>query len=225
MNELEMTGRAATHVVELSDLGVALHYEAVASFLAMRDAAKGAGIDLRIRSGYRDFATQLHIWNAKWRGERTLLSRAGQPLERAKICDADMVDAILSWSAIPGGSRHHWGTDIDVIDAAAIPADYRVRLVSDEFTEGGVFSRLATWLRANLSRFGFFQPYRTDRGGVCPEAWHISYAPVAQPALESLSLAILRQALAESEMEGKAYVLDRLPEIYTRYLLNIDAVA
>jgi hypothetical protein len=43
------------------------------------------------------------------------------------------------------------------------------------------------------------------------------------PALESLSLAVLRRTLGESELEGKPYVLDRLPEIYTRYLLNIDA--
>lgn len=222
MNEFEITGRARTHVVDLTELGCALHYEAVASFLAMRDAARADGIDLRIRSGFRDFSTQVLIWNAKWRGERALLSRTGAPLKRADLADADMVDTILAWSAIPGGSRHHWGTDIDVIDAAAVPPGYQVKLVSDEFTDGGIFARLVAWLDANLARFGFFQPYRTDRGGVCPEFWHISYAPVAQPALESLSLSVLRQTLADSDMEGKRYVLDRLPEIYTRYLLNID---
>lgn len=225
MNELEITGRARTHVVELSELGCALHYEAVASFLAMRDAAKADGIELRIRSGFRDYATQLLIWNAKWRGERVLLSRAGLPLERAKLSDAEMVDTILSWSAIPGGSRHHWGTDLDVIDAAVVPQGYQVKLVSDEFTKHGLFARLVAWLDANLARFGFFQPYRSDRGGVCPEFWHISYAPVAQPALEAMSLSVLRQTLADSDMEGKRFVLDRLPEIYTRYLLNIDSAA
>ena len=39
MNELELTGQARTHVVELSEPRCVLHYEAVASFLAMRDAA------------------------------------------------------------------------------------------------------------------------------------------------------------------------------------------
>jgi hypothetical protein len=74
-----------------------------------------------------------------------------------------------------------------------------------------------------MRRFGFFQPYRTDRGGVSPEPWHLSYAPVSQPALESLSLSTLRRVLETSSIEGKTYVLTRLPEIYTRFLLAVDA--
>ena len=223
MNELEMTGRARTHVVEIEQLGCALHYEVVASFMALRDAAHAAGIELRARSAFRDFAAQLAIWNSKWRGERPLWSRTGQLLDRAQLADADMADVILAWSAIPGGSRHHWGSDIDVIDAAAISESYEVRLIPEEYAPDGVFARLNDWLEANLMRFGFFRPYRTDRGGVGSEPWHISYAPVAQPTLEALSLATLRRTLNDADMEGKAQVLDRLPEIYTRYLLNIDA--
>ena len=188
----------------------------------MRDAAAGAGIVLEARSSFRDFATQLMIWNRKWRGERPLWSRNGTLLDRAQIKDSDMVDTILAWSSIPGGSRHHWGSDLDVVDAAAIPAGYEVQLIASEYAPNGIFARLNDWLNENLARFGFFCPYRTDRGGYCPEPWHISYAPVALPALEQLSLASLRQALAESAMDGKQFVLDRLPEIYTRYLLNVD---
>ena len=65
MNELELTGRARTHVVELQQPRCMLHYEAVASFLAMRDAAAYDGIDLAARSSFRDFDTQLAIWNRK----------------------------------------------------------------------------------------------------------------------------------------------------------------
>jgi hypothetical protein len=135
-----------------------------------------------------------------------------------------MIDVILAWSAIPGGSRHHWGTDIDVADMNAVSADYKVQLVQSEYEKGGVFERLSNWLDENLSRFGFFRPFSTDRGGVCPEPWHISYAPVSAPALESLSLAVLRRTLMESDIEGKQFLLERLPEIYTRYLLNVDGV-
>ena len=70
MNEFELTGRASTHIVELAQPRCALHYEAAASFLAMRDAAQRDGIDLAARSSFRDFDTQLTIWNAKWSGER-----------------------------------------------------------------------------------------------------------------------------------------------------------
>ena len=225
MNENEITGRSRSHIVELEMPSCALHYEAVASYLAMRDAARAAGIDLVARSSFRDFATQVAIWNGKWRGERPILSRDGRVLDRRRLSDNEMVDAILVWSALPGGSRHHWGSDVDLIDTAAVPADYRVQLVPEEFAPDGVFARLSQWLYENMARFGFFRPYNTDRGGVSPEPWHLSYAPVARPALESLSLPALRRALADSDLEGKSEVLARLPEIYTRYLLNIDLPA
>jgi len=223
MNDLEITGRARSHIVALNEPRCALHYEAIASFLAMRDAAASEDIGLGARSSFRDFATQVAIWNGKWRGERPLLNRGGEPLRRAQIADGEMVDIILTWSSVPGGSRHHWGSDLDVTDTNAIPSGYEVRLITEEYAESGIFGRLSQWLDAHLAQFGFFRPYRTDRGGYCPEPWHISYAPVAMPALESLNLAVLRQALADSDMDGKQFVLDRLPEIYTRYLLNIDA--
>lgn len=222
MNELELTGRARTHVVELQHPRCVLHYEAVASFLAMRDAAAEDGIDLAARSGFRDFDTQMLIWNRKWTGERQLNDRNSQPVERSRLGDDEAVDAILCWSAIPGGSRHHWGSDVDVIDASAVPEGYAVQLVPAEYAADGIFSRLTAWLDAHMTRFGFFRPYRTDRGGVSPEPWHLSYAPVSVPALESLSLSMLRQAIETSPIEGKPYVLARLPEIYTRFMLAID---
>ena len=222
MNELELTGRSTSHVVTLDRPQCTLHIEAATSFLAMCDAAAVAGIDLQSRSTFRDFDTQLLIWNRKWRGERPFLSRSGVPLEAASLAPDDKLDAILTWSAIPGGSRHHWGSELDLIDAAAIPAGYQVQLVPEEYARAGVFARLNSWLENNARRFGFFRPYRTDRGGVSPEPWHFSYAPVSMRALESLSLAMLRRVLEESELEGKAHVLARLPEIYTRFLLTID---
>lgn len=222
MNELELTGRATSHVVQLEQLKCALHFETVTSFLAMRDAAAREGIELQSRSAFRDFDTQLVIWNRKWRGERTLYGRDGAVLDHAALAPAELLDAILTWSAIPGGSRHHWGSEIDLIDAAAVPPGYQVQLVSAEYVGDGVFARLSAWLEVYASRFGFFRPYRTDRGGVSPEPWHFSYAPVSMRALESLSLAMLRRVLEQSEIEGKSQVLSRLPEIYTRFLLAID---
>src|SRR3954468_18712013 len=210
MNELELTGRARTHVVELIQPNCTLHYEAVAAFLAMRDAAAYDGIDLIARSSFRDFDTQVTIWNRKWNGERPLFDRNSQPLDRSRLSDSQSVDAILYWSAIPGGSRHHWGSDIDVVDGAAIPKDYAVQLVPSEYARDGIFARLAEWLNANMNRFGFFRPYRTDRGGVSPEPWHLSYAPVSLPALESFSLSMLRQVIDASSIAGKPHVLARL---------------
>jgi LAS superfamily LD-carboxypeptidase LdcB len=223
MNELELTGQARTHVVDLSEPHCALHYEAVASFLAMRDAAKQHGIDLTPRSSFRDFQAQIGIWNRKWAGERPIYDRQGALLDRRQLSDTEALDAILCWSAIPGGSRHHWGSDIDVIDAAAVPRGYNVELLPSEYASDGMFARLMQWLDANMRRFGFYRPYHTDRGGVRPEPWHLSYAPVSQAALESLSLSMLRRVLDASNIAGKPQVLARLPEIYTRFMLAVDA--
>lgn len=223
MNELELTGRARTHVIDLIEPACSLHYEVVASWLAMKDAAAVDGMDLQVRSSFRDFQTQLAIWNSKWRGERPLYDREGRLLRRDQLNDSQTIDAILCWSALPGGSRHHWGSDLDVIDAAAIPTGYKVELLPSEYAPGGVFEKLTRWLDAHMHEFGFFRPYRTERGGVSPEPWHLSYAPVSIPALESLSLSTLRHVLEATDIDGKPHVLARLPEIYTRYLLSIDA--
>lgn len=223
MNELELTGRARTHIIDLGEPQCSLHYEAVAAFLSMRDAAAHAGIALAASSSFRDFDRQMAIWNQKWSGERPLYDRQGRALERKQLSDSQAVEAILYWSALPGGSRHHWGSDLDVIDTAALPEGYQVQLVAAEYAADGVFSKLTAWLDEHMHRFGFFRPYRTDRGGVSPEPWHLSYAPVSLPALESLSLSLLRHVLESSDIAGKPHVLARLPEIYTRYLLSIDS--
>ncbi|MGI9247283.1 MAG: M15 family metallopeptidase [Steroidobacteraceae bacterium] len=222
MNPLELTGRSRTHIVDLEQPKCALHYGAVTSFLAMRDAAHAAGIDLQAASSYRDYERQRLIWNRKWRGERPLHARDGRLLDHASLSEAERVDAILCWSALPGGSRHHWGTDLDVIDAAALPDGYQLQLLPAEYAGDGIFARLTEWLDGNMGRFGFFRPYGSDRGGAGIEPWHLSYAPLAREAIEALSLSVLRSVIVEADLLGKETVLERLPEIYTRFILGVD---
>ena len=225
MNEFELTGRTRTHVVELEQPRCTLHYAVVAAYLAMRDAAASAGIGLEAASSFRDFDRQLSIWNAKWRGERPLLDGAGRPVDAAALDEDERIAAILRWSALPGGSRHHWGSDIDVVDSSALPDGYRVQLVAEEYAPGGVFAELTSWLDANMGRYGFYRPYASVLGGAGVEAWHLSYWPVANEALETLTLPVLRRAIAGSELLGKERVLERLPEIYTRFIVAVDSSA
>jgi LAS superfamily LD-carboxypeptidase LdcB len=221
-NSLELTGRSSTHVREIPELGCILHHDAALQALAMRAAARTAGIELAIVSGFRDFERQLVLWNAKYQGERQLLDRDGRALSHARLSADALIDAILIWSALPGASRHHWGTDMDVVDRAAVAPDYRPQLVPAEFAAHGPFARLDAWLAANMGTFGFFRPYTTDRGGVQPEPWHLSFAPLAEPALAALTPQILAAALAASAMHGCAAVLARLPDLYRRYVTAID---
>lgn len=219
----QLTGRVRTHLWELKDPACALHREVMQPFLAMRAAAAADGIELVAFSSFRDFDRQLGIWNGKFRGERPIQDRSGKPLDAQALTPAERVDAILWWSALPGASRHHWGTDFDVIDARASPPGYKLRVVPEEYLAGGPFHRLTTWLDTHMHAFGFFRPYRTDRGGVAPEPWHLSYANVARRAHAALSLERLRAVLAAAEIEGKSEVLATLARSYSNYVVNVDA--
>jgi LAS superfamily LD-carboxypeptidase LdcB len=219
----QLTGRARDHLSELTDPPCSLHKEVVAPFLAMRAAAAADGIDLVAFSTFRDFDRQLAIWNGKFRGERPMQDRAGNPIDALQLSPAERVAAILWWSALPGASRHHWGTDCDVLDARALPVGYKVQVVPAEYQPGGPFHGLTSWLNSNMHAFGFFRPFQTDRGGVSPEPWHLSYAPVAGRAQEALSVDSLGAVLAASAIEGKAEVLAALQPNYTRYVVNVDA--
>jgi LAS superfamily LD-carboxypeptidase LdcB len=223
LNELELTGRANTHVVQRDDLGAAIHRDAIEPFLALKAAAADAGIDLEIASGFRDFGAQQRIWNLKYRGERPLYDADGNVRDHASLGPDELIASILCWSALPGASRHHWGTDLDVVDRAAMPEGYRYRLVPEEYAPGGVFHPLNAWLAGNSERFGFYRPYAEYRGGVHPEPWHLSYAPVSTMALQMLTPELIAATVSGSEVLGKDDVLARLPEIYRTYVANIES--
>jgi len=221
MTPQELTGRSREHIVDIDSPRCAVHREVVVPLRQMRQAAALAGIDLVPVSGFRDFDRQLAIWNAKCRGERVLLDRDGQPLDALSLSAEQRVSMILHWSALPGASRHHWGTEIDVIDAAALPEDPS-RLMVEDYADGGIYAALNRWLDRNAAQFGFYRPYASDRGGVQPEPWHLSYAPVSGPALAAMSLTLLRETLTEAGIDAPEVVAQRLPEIYQRYVVNVD---
>jgi LAS superfamily LD-carboxypeptidase LdcB len=218
----QLTGRSRAHLSDVANPACTLHKQVVSPFLTLRAAAAADGIDLVAVSSFRDFDRQLGIWNGKFRGERPMQDRAGQPLDAARLTAAERVEAILWWSALPGASRHHWGTDFDVVDAAAMPPGYRLRLVPEEYGAGGPFHRLTTWLDLRMHAFGFYRPFTTDRGGVSPEPWHLSYAPVAATAAAAFSVDGLRAVLEASAIEGKTEVLAALTRNYQNYVVNVD---
>ncbi|WP_022960689.1 M15 family metallopeptidase [Spongiibacter tropicus] len=214
-----LTGRDDAVMVGVLDRPV--HRALVAPFQALRDDAARAGFDLRIVSGFRSFDRQLAIWNAKASGQRTLLDSRGCELAFETLDESALVDCILRWSALPGASRHHWGSDIDVIDAAAVPDDYEVQLTPAEVKDDGPFAPMHDWLDKQLSNgagYGFFRPYNEDRGGIAPERWHLSYAPLSARCEAALRPAVLRQQLEDSELLLKANVLARLDELFRRYV-------
>lgn len=181
LNPRQLVGLEDTHLVTLPD-GHRLQEDTASAFALLQADAKQAGFDLAIASSYRSFERQLAIWNSKACGDRPVYDDRDQPIAMAQLSPIEQLHAILRFSAIPGTSRHHWGTDLDAYDAAAVPEGYQVQLSGEEVGPGGPFDPLHRWLDERMAQgesHGFFRPYGADRGGVAPERWHLSYAPLS----------------------------------------------
>ena len=200
-----------------------LHRDIVADWTALQAAATEVGFDLAVVSAYRSFERQLFIWNEKADGRRPLLDANGAVLDVTSLDDKSVVFAILHWSALPGGSRHHWGTDIDVYDRAAVPSNYAVQLVDSEVNQGGVFAALHDWLDARIntnSANGFYRPYQgAVVNGVAAERWHLSHQVTAEHFSRLLTAETLYALLQqETDMRLRDTVLANFDEIFARFI-------
>lgn len=228
MTPAHVVGQDEGHLCSAADaewLTASVHREVVEPFRELRAAAASAGFDVAILSGFRSFEKQLSIWNRKARGELAVLDSDARPIDIATLSERELVFSILRWSALPGASRHHWGTDLDVYDAAARPADYEIELVPSEYDAAGMFAPFSDWLDARIANgtaFGFFRPYDRDRNGVAPERWHLSYAPLAATYAQMLTPSLLRQTIESADMMLKDVVLAHLDEIVTRFVTNTN---
>lgn len=219
----ELTGRARTHVRQFATPRFAARPEVADAFLALRAQALLEGIDLLPIASWRPFEAQLRIWNRKFAGAATLRDIHGLPIEHAALSPQELVWAILGWSGLPGATRRHWGTEIDVWDRNALPPGQRTQLLPHEVAPGGVYERLHAWLDLHIEAYGFFRPYRSYRRGMFPEPWHLSFASSARVALETFDIDMLADTIRAADgMLGRELVLEMLPEIMACHVRNVD---
>jgi LAS superfamily LD-carboxypeptidase LdcB len=222
----QLIGCSEAHVDDLPNhFGVKVHCDVIAPLMRLMADARSAGFDLRIASGYRGFERQRLIWNKKCKGERPVLDRAGHILDLEALTALQKIEAILHWSALPGASRHHWGTECDIYDAAAMPEGYQLGLHPSEYSKEGLFAPMMDWLQAYLQASDtpdFYRPYAHDNGGVAPEPWHISYRPIADQYAQQFSLKLLeeylRQLSGDHRIEEQQVVIEHLDTIFQRFI-------
>jgi LAS superfamily LD-carboxypeptidase LdcB len=131
---------------------------------------------LKIISGTRNFERQKEIWEGKW---ARFAKDAPAPKDRAL--------KILEYSSMPGSSRHHWGTDIDLND-----------LNNSSFEKGGKHEKVYQWLAEHAHEYGFCQPYTAGRpSGYREEKWHWSYTPLSKILLEQY-----KNNLSDADIKG-----------------------
>lgn len=205
-----------------------IHQDAQEDFEKLFEAARQEGFEITVISSFRNFDQQLAIWNNKAGGKRTLLDSEGEAMDFQTLSKEEILFSILRWSALPGFSRHHWGTELDVYDKKAIPPEgYEVQLIPQEFSQGGIFHDLHLWLEeamTNQQSFGFFRPYAKDQGGVSPESWHLSYKPLSGQFLSQMTFEFFKESL-ELDVYQDLLLLDLVKEnaekIYHDYIINI----
>ncbi|MCX7632559.1 MAG: M15 family metallopeptidase [Turneriella sp.] len=180
-------------------------------------AAKQAGYQLRVISATRTYDEQKAIWEHKFLGWRLV---GGKNLAKTIQDEKARALEILRYSSMPGTSRHHWGTDLDLHEARL---DGPV-LSNKTFSEGRG-AKFYDWLVQNAPRFGFCQPYRGTpkernagkyQHGYEEERWHWSYQPLASEYLKTFESHAA--ALKPSGFAGA----DAAAEFYLDYVQNID---
>ncbi|HCS65435.1 MAG TPA: peptidase [Cellvibrio sp.] len=215
-----LLGLDERELVDSPLLGCRIHRQGLDPLLFLAERAASAGFILKVASSYRSFERQLLIWNNKARGLRPVLNDAGEAIDINVLSERDKVFAILRWSALPGASRHHWGTDVDVYGSAHMDPEYQLQLTVAETQGDGPFAEFHCWLNDELAQgsSNFFRPYAQDRGGVAPEPWHLSYAPLATIFSRQLTQDLLRGQLEQTDLELKQVVLDNLDEIFQQFI-------
>jgi LAS superfamily LD-carboxypeptidase LdcB len=221
LDHQQLCGLSDSHITWLSDR-IGIHKEMQLAWQSLSDAALTKGFELKIASGYRSFDRQLSIWNRKFSGELATKNKNNEIVNLSELSDEEKVDAILTYSALPGTSRHHWGTDIDIYADNLLETDQKLQLEPWEYQQCGPFEELSLWLEQDAATFGFFHPYDKDRGGVAIEPWHLSFAPLAQPCLCDISVETLAQTITQADILGKQAILSKLPMIFSQYVQNIN---
>lgn len=147
-----------------------LHKEAYRAFEKMAAAAAKDGIQIKIVSATRTFDAQKAIWEKKWIRS-----------DYSKFPEQQRVKEIMKYSSMPGTSRHHWGTDIDI------------NSLENSYFEKAEGEKLYNWMVANAASFGYYQTYTSKSGGRTgyeEEKWHWSYLPIAEPMLRAFQKTI-----------------------------------
>jgi LAS superfamily LD-carboxypeptidase LdcB len=188
------------------------------SLLHLQKACASEGFDLAVASGFRGLEHQQAIWNRKAQGLQAVLDNFGKPLDFQSLNEQERVLAIMRWSALPGASRHHWGSEIDVYNRRA---KEQVELTPQEVEDTGPMGPFHLFLNEVIDDFEFFRPYEFDLGGVAPERWHLSYAPLSEPCDEAYDRALFEEILSSQDIELKKTILSMSGTLFDQFVKAI----
>ncbi|MDO5654876.1 MAG: M15 family metallopeptidase [Flavobacteriaceae bacterium] len=175
--------------------------------------AKKVGFKPQVLSSYRNYSHQKRIWDNKFESFT----------KQEKLSPQKAIQKIIAYSTIPGTSRHHWGTDFDMVDAAkGIPTN---PLNEKHFNPGGIYYDFKIWLNENAEKYGFFEVYTNEKGrkGFKYEPWHFSYLPIACEMMRQYMNKNLIFEIRKSDIKGASYLNDEfISNYYKNNFLDIN---
>ena len=197
---------------ELFGDGYKLRKPANEAFLQMASEAKKSEINIQVVSSYRSFVRQNQIWERKFKSN-----------ENKGLKPTENIQKIIEYSTIPGTSRHHWGTDLDIIDGnVKQPSSV---LQSRHFEANGCYRKLKLWMDEHANRFGFYLVYTNleTRKGFKYEPWHYSYKPLSQTYLKQYQMLDLKKIILKEQLMGSASFSEAFMNLYcNEHILDIN---
>ncbi|MBI2654964.1 M15 family metallopeptidase [Candidatus Woesearchaeota archaeon] len=178
-----------------------LRPEVQQAFDRMKRAAQQDGITLNIISGYRSFDDQLRIWNNKFDSLGAALS------------EQQKVQNVAQFSAVPGLSRHHLGTEVDI--NSVDPTD---------FSGSGRQVAAYNWLSRNAVNFGFCQPYEQGRAIVKNEPWHWSYKQLSKDLTTQHMNMVSSSDLQGKGIKGEQTIISEFNKYHSGFISDINTL-
>lgn len=173
-------------LVPFNNTNCLCHKDVISSLNALICHAATHGFEIAIASAYRSIERQALIIEEKFTGKRAVLNEQEQRIDISTLNPYQKIQKICLFSALPGLSRHHLGSDFDIYPKNLLPTNASLQLTAYEYSKDGYFYPFLVYMKQNLAKFGFYHPYQGQHMGY--EPWHISHKSLANTLLKNFSL-------------------------------------
>lgn len=179
------------------------------AYQKLKAKAAQDGWSLVLVSGYRSYWAQVVIWNSRY--DEIVLADP-------KATEKERVQGVLEYVDLPGLSRHHWGTELDISEKSLRGQLFHIAPDLPERVKA-----FYGWMEVNAPSFGFCKTYRGGAGAIHDEPWHWSYLPFSCVYQEQFKSITDFKSIKQKMVKGSDYILTHFDEIYRWQAKSVDA--
>lgn len=211
-----LTGRTDFHTINWGE-EIRVHSSVKNDLIELQNQCLDHQIELRVASGFRSYERQVLIWEEKVHGIRPLYNKDEVPIDVKSASEQEILESLLAWSAIPGCSRHHWGTDFDLYDFSSFKNGGRLKLISSEYTdERGPCFHMNEYL-SQCHDLKFKKPYVDSGTGIQAEPWHFSHLEISSQFEKIYDRNIFKKNLESAQFAFSKEILKNIDIYFNLY--------